>query len=170
MRKIYTIFILISTISILIVSSCKKEPYMQQGQESDNTKQAPEKEKTEAIEQVETIPYASEEELKSLKLSQDTDIIDYEIARKLVVLELSTTNIAENLNWYGATLSKKPIIIYDLNGKPRNYDFIVIKEKKAIGTVRTEARKELTTSVLKSVYPKLIEYSLPTNRSLGQSA
>ncbi|MGE9516001.1 MAG: hypothetical protein ACQPRH_01490 [Solitalea-like symbiont of Tyrophagus putrescentiae] len=170
MRKIYTIFILISTISILIVSSCNKELDMQ-SQENNLTKQTPEKEATEQdkSEPSEIIPYASEEELESLKLSQNSDIIDYELARKLVVLELSTTNIAENLNWYDAALSEKPIIIYDLNGNPRNYDFIVIKDKKAIGTVRTEATKELTTSILKSAYPKLMEYSLPT-RSLGQSS
>lgn len=170
MKKLYPIFILISTLWILIIVSCNKELDMQ-SQENNLTKQTPEKEATEQdkSEPSEIIPYASEEELESLKLSQNSDIIDYELARKLVVLELSTTNIAENLNWYDAALSEKPIIIYDLNGKPRNYDFIVLKDKKAIGTVRTEATKELNTSVLKSAYPKLMEYNLPT-RSLGQSS
>lgn len=167
MKKIYSILILVA---ILTQPSCNKDLNIQ-SQEKDFTKQASETETTEQekSEQPETIPYASEDELKSLKLLEDPNIIDYRLARKLVVLELSTTNIAENLNWYEAVLSEKPIIIYDLNGKPRNYDFIVLKDKKAIGTVRTEATKELNTSVLKSAYPKLMEYNLPT-RSLDKQS
>ncbi len=112
-------------------------------------------------------PFSDKEELK---LMSGDDIIDFEIVRKISMLELSATGIAAELNWQGARLSDIPITIYDLNSRPRYYDFIVYStDHKSIGTVRTYAKMERNT-VIEGVYRKVTNYRALLTKTFDSAA
>jgi len=102
-------------------------------------------------------PFADSLALKSF--SKEKDIVDYEFARKLTLLELKECGFEENMNWTGCTLSKLPIVFFDFKSTPRFYDFIVYDaESKPIGKVTAYAQKKAST-VIKSVSSEIPSYS-----------
>ncbi len=111
-------------------------------------------------------PFSDKKELKSMILE---NVVDFELTRKISILELKETGLMSDMNWTGCQLSELPITIYDLNSKPRYYDFIVYDaEKKFIGTVRTYAKKEHST-VIEGVYSKTFEYNTILSKSSNSS-
>lgn len=71
------------------------------------------------------IPFAHPTELKALQANED--IINYEVARKAALLDMAS--FADEFSKLGAilpyTLSSEPVIIYELSGIPKFYEFIV---------------------------------------------
>jgi len=108
------------------------------------------------------IPYSSESELS--KFQEDDEIVNYNLARKIALLELNGSGLKKKLKWEGNSLAEIPVLIYGLDSKPKYYDFIVLDaEKQEIGTVTVEARKnsgaiinELRKNIrdYNSLYPK----------------
>lgn len=73
----------------------------------------------------EVIPFATPQELKALQTNED--IINYEVAHKAALLDMAS--FADEFSKLGAilpyTLSSEPVIIYELSGIPKFYEFIV---------------------------------------------
>lgn len=85
-------------------------------------------------------PFADSTSL--MGLIKDPDVVDYELARKLVLIELKMGRFIEELGWQGMQLHDTPIPVFDLNGRPRYYDFIVHKGNNVpIGFVRAHATR-----------------------------
>lgn len=69
------------------------------------------------------IRYSTKSELIAHK---DNDkIVDYNLARQIAYTDLSINNSFEKNGWQNCRLSEEPIIIYDFNGEPLFYDFII---------------------------------------------
>lgn len=102
-------------------------------------------------------PFADTEELNLFK--ENDNVIYYEMARKIALLEMQATGFTKDMNWEGYHLSEKPIVIYDLNSTPRYYDYIALDtESNPIGTIRVNATKEEST-IIKSVFSKTFNYN-----------
>lgn len=102
-------------------------------------------------------PFSNDEELKSYLTN--SKIVNYNLIRKIALLELSETGFLKDLGWKGCRLSQRPITLYNLNSEPRFYDFIVYDpENKIIGTVRTYAQKTEST-VISGTYQKCFDYN-----------
>lgn len=100
-------------------------------------------------------PFSDKEELK---LMSGDGVNDFELIRGVSTLELGATGMAADMNWIGCRLSELPITIYDLESRPRYYDFIVYNgNNNPIGTVRTYAQKEKST-VIEGVYRRVTDY------------
>lgn len=94
----------------------------------------------------EVIPFATPQELKALQMNED--IINYEVARKAALLDMAS--FADEFSKLGAilpyTLSSEPVIIYELSGIPKFYEFIVSDASgNRFATITTFARKEVNT-------------------------
>ncbi len=156
MRK-FNVFNLCVLALVVVISSCSKEletEILEQKIESNH--------KDVSIE----FPFSDKAELKSMAVKK---VVDFELVRKITFLELRETGLMSDMNWTGCKLSKLPITIYDLNSKPRFYDFIVYDaEKKAIGTVRTYAKRENST-VIEGAYSKVFDYNTLLTKSSSSS-
>jgi len=103
-------------------------------------------------------PYANINELNKIK-EFDNGVVDWRIARTFALIELETWR--KDNRWYGGYLSKKPVVIYDGDSKPRYYEFRVVVTNsgyKEIGAITTVARKALGGPIV---------YALPTVRNYG---
>lgn len=105
------------------------------------------------------IPYAGIEQLKSLQ--EDDSFVDYELSRKAALLEM--TNFWHEFNAIGTPgelkLSDRPVIVSDVNGVPKLYEFIVYdSDNKAIATITAFARKEVIDFTA-CVLPFIRDYS-----------
>lgn len=107
------------------------------------------------------IPFASASTLSDI--ANTSSNVSYNIARKLAVVELEA-GIKQQMNWQGATLSEKPVVIYDGKSSPKYYEFIVTNEAgKEIGTVTTCVKKE-ADAVVTHVLPYVRDYSTFTSK------
>ncbi len=107
------------------------------------------------------IPFADDNTLS--EISKTKSNVSYQIARKLAVVEMETS-IKQQMNWQGAKLSEKPVVIYDGKSKPKYYEFIVKNESgKEIGTVTTCIKKE-ADAVITHVLPYVRDYSSFTSK------
>lgn len=69
------------------------------------------------------IPYSDSTTLSAF--SKDNNIVNYELVRKITLLELDATGFRDEMNWYGYTLSKMPVTIYGFDSKPKYWDLSV---------------------------------------------
>lgn len=103
------------------------------------------------------IPYTDSTTLS--KFSNHRDILNYNLARKLALLELDATGFRKDLKWDGYQLSKMPVTIYGFDSKPKYYEFIVKDaENYEVGTVTVEARRK-TSGVLFELRKDIRDYS-----------
>lgn len=87
------------------------------------------------------IPYSDSITLS--KFNTDAEIVNYNLARKIALLELDASGFRQELEWEGYTLSKMPVSIYGFDSKPKYYEFIVKDaEGYEVGTVNIEARRK----------------------------
>ena len=86
---------------------------------------------------------ASDEELDNPK-----QYISSIFARNNALMRLD--DIQKSMGWEGSKLAEVPITLYDVRGKPRLYEFRVIRNNADIGRIGVEARK--TTQLKMVVY------------------
>jgi len=138
--------------SLLLFGDCNKES-LQVGQ----TTIAPAK----TTQSASDIPYADEETLRSI--GGNKGYVPYKTARTMALLDLET-NIKESMQWHGAKLSEKPVVIYDGKSRAKHYEFIVSDGSgKPVGTLTACARKEAGTA-LSHVLPYVRDYSYFTTK------
>ena len=103
------------------------------------------------------IPYADSLTLASF--NNDKDIINYNLARKLALIEMDGEGFNEEMKWDGCHLSKLPVLVYGFDSRPKYYDYIVQDaEKNNIGTVTVEAKKRCG-GIIDEVLPKVKDYT-----------
>ncbi|MDO5105505.1 hypothetical protein [Capnocytophaga sp.] len=108
-------------------------------------------------------PFADLEELDRFK--NLSNVVHYEMARKIALLEMQLSGHVQDLNWNGYHLSEKPMLIYDLESTPRFYDFIALDvENNPIGTLRVNATKN-QNSVIKNIFTKTLNYNEMLSKS-----
>lgn len=103
------------------------------------------------------IPYADSVELK--ELAQNKKVLDFELARKITLLEMNETGFVQDMGWNGYHLAPNPVVIYNLESWPKFYDFIAFdSENNAIGTIRVNANRK-NSSVINGVYSSVFDYN-----------
>lgn len=113
---------------------------------------------------VSNIPYAQDQELSLIANNQD--YVHYEIARKLALIDLEM-NVKESMNWDGAKLSEKPVVIYNSKSEAKYYEFIVLNESgSGMGTLTTCAKKE-TDANISNVLPYVRNYANVLTKGTG---
>jgi hypothetical protein len=86
------------------------------------------------------VPFADSVSLAAF--NSDKQILKYNLARKMAVMELQSSGFNSTMNWNGSKISTKPVIIYGFDSKPKYYDFIITDpENNVIGTVTVHARR-----------------------------
>jgi len=114
------------------------------------------------------IPFEKVEILKSF--SDDPQILDYNIARKLAMVELMATGIDKEMRWEGCKIEQLPIVIYGFDNRPKYYDFIITDaEKQIVGTITVYARRAATTSI-RRVSDGVKDYKSVLSKSTGFNA
>lgn len=128
-------FILIPAfLAAIFVMSCQKEVF----DEAEVTNQTIAKQNNNSFL---NIPYSDSITLS--KFNTDAEIVNYNLARKIALLELDASGFRQELEWEGYTLSKMPVTIYGFDSKPKYYEFIVKDaEGYEVGTVNIEARRK----------------------------
>jgi len=102
------------------------------------------------------IPFEKEEVLKSF--SGDPQILDYNTARKLALVEFLAVGFDVDMGWEGYKMNPIPVVIYGFDSKPKFYDFIVMDaEEQIAGTVSVYARRTATT-VIRSISSSIKDY------------
>jgi hypothetical protein len=102
------------------------------------------------------VPFADEQTLA--EVAANPTVISYIIARKLAMVEMELS-IKESMNWHGARLSEKPVVVYDGKSNAKYYEFIVINQQnQKLGTVTTCAQKE-ANAVVACILPFVRDYS-----------
>lgn len=92
------------------------------------------------------LPFENETILKGF--GSDPQILEYNRARKLTLLELIGTEFDKEMKWEGHKFSQTPIALYGFDNKPKYYDFIVLDaEGNHVGTVTAYARKSASTMI-----------------------
>jgi hypothetical protein len=92
------------------------------------------------------IPFENETILKSF--AADPQILDYNTARKLAVIEMVVSGRDEEMGWEGNKIKPEPVVIYGFDNRPKYYDFIVIDaEEQAVGTITAYARRTASSSI-----------------------
>lgn len=91
------------------------------------------------------IPFADNATLSGLL--GDKDVNNYSLVRKMALIEMEM-ELRQSMNWNGAKLSEKPVIVYDYDSKPKYYEFIVLAaDGSPIGTITTFAKKQSDAAV-----------------------
>jgi hypothetical protein len=94
------------------------------------------------------IPFENVEVLKGF--SDDPQILYYNTARKLALVELMATGMDKEMGWEGCKIEQLPVVIYGFDNRPKYYDFIVTDaEKQIAGTITVYARRTASTSIRK---------------------
>jgi hypothetical protein len=102
------------------------------------------------------VPFADEQTLA--EIAANPAVISYTIARKLATVKMELS-IKESMNWHGARLSEKPVVIYDGKSNAKYYEFIVLDQQdKELGTVTTCAQKE-SNAVVACILPFVRDYT-----------
>jgi len=92
------------------------------------------------------IPFENAEVLKSF--ADDSQIINYNTARKLALIEFLAAGYDNDMDWVGYKFNPLPVVIYGFDNKPKFYDFIVLDaEEQPVGTITVHARRASTTSI-----------------------
>lgn len=92
------------------------------------------------------IPYSDSNTLGVFK--GDNEIVDYQLARKIAMLEVDGTGFLEEMQWEGHALSKLPVVIYGFDSKPKYYEFFYKDaEGKEVGSVTVLAKKKASTVI-----------------------
>ena len=111
------------------------------------------------------IPYADSASLAEFQ--NDKKVVNFNLARKLAIMELQTSGFKRDMNWNGCEISKMPVIIFGFDSKPKYYEFIVKDaEKKEIGTVSVHARKT-KGGILHEIDGKVKDYTSLLSKSNG---
>lgn len=93
-----------------------------------------------------TIPFESKSVLSSF--SDDAEVIEYNLARKLALTEFIGTGMDSELGWKGCKLGEIPVVIYGFDNKPKFYDFIVYDaENNVKGTITAYAKRKSSTMI-----------------------
>src|SRR6218665_1358250 len=109
------------------------------------------------------IPFADSAMLT--EFSSDKKMIDYRLARKVAIMELSRHR--KSMNWDGYVISDKPVLVYGQDCKPKYFEFIMYDaEKKPKGTCITYARKSAPT-VLNDLVGGVRNYSALASKGKG---
>ncbi|HPY82631.1 MAG TPA: hypothetical protein PLU45_04665, partial [Bacteroidales bacterium] len=107
------------------------------------------------------IPFSGDAILSEIDANPEN--VPYKTARTLVVLEMEL-GIKESMNWNGAKVSEKPIVVFDDKSRAKYYEFIVTDESgKALGTVTACAQKE-TDAAVSHVLPYVRDYATLTTK------
>jgi hypothetical protein len=97
-------------------------------------------------EKLASIPFEDVETLKSF--AKDEQILDYNTARKLALVEFLATGMDKDMGWEGNRIEEIPVVIYGFDNRPKYYDFIVLDaEQNTTGTITAYARRTATTSI-----------------------
>jgi hypothetical protein len=97
-------------------------------------------------EKLENIPFEDEEILKSF--TGDPQILDYNTARKIALVEFLATGMDKEMGWEGSKIKETPVVIYGFDNRPKYYDFIILDaEENIAGTITVHARRTATTSI-----------------------
>lgn len=132
------------------------------------------------------IPYESVSKLKELQSNEQ--LVDYEFSRKAALLDMNSfrNEFGELTDKPEFSLSEIPVVVYDTDGLPKFYEFIVMDgNSEPVATITSFAKKEVmdfTACVLPFIrnytsskallysaeYPYTTESSLPT-RSLSKN-
>lgn len=87
------------------------------------------------------------------QVSNDKNLLDYQLARKFIEIEFQTIQIHYN-KWCSGHLSEFPIIIYDYNKHPKYYEFRIYDElNQLLGA--------LTILIPKISFPHIFEVNCP---------
>lgn len=109
------------------------------------------------------IPFADSLELATF--SNDKQVIDYSLSRKLALLELDAAKFRQEFNWEGYDISEKPVLIYGHDSRPKYYEFVMLNaEGKPSGTVKTFAKK-VSNGVLTEVRENVRDYQSIVSKS-----
>jgi hypothetical protein len=109
------------------------------------------------------IPFADSSTLASY--AKDKSIINYNLARKLALIELDEAGFRQEQKWEGYHLSQRPVIVYGFDSKPVYYEFTVQDaEGKNVGTVSTQAKKK-TGGIINEVVPRVKDYTTLFSKS-----
>lgn len=84
-------------------------------------------------------PYASLETLDDVTNNTD-DYVYWRVARTFSLIELET--FREDNQWYNATLSERPVLVYDAKSRPKYYEFRVVRKDEEIGAITAVAQKK----------------------------
>jgi hypothetical protein len=83
-------------------------------------------------------PYADAELLEQLATKEGA--VDWRVARFFALTDM--LDFTEENNWYGAELSRYPLVIYHTgNDEPRYYEFRVLRNDIEIGAIACAAEK-----------------------------
>lgn len=76
------------------------------------------------------------------QFNSDTNIVDFNIARKIAILDMAVNGTFDKHGWQDCTLEIMPVTLFGFDDKPLFYDFMVVdKSSNAHGTVTVHARK-----------------------------
>ncbi len=111
------------------------------------------------------IPYADSLDLAVFK--SDNEVINYELSRKLALLELEAAQFRQEFAWEGYDISEKPVLIYGYDSRPKYYEFVMLDaEGNPSGTVKTFAKK-VSDGVLTEVRDGVRDYQAIVSKSPG---
>ncbi len=103
------------------------------------------------------IPYTDSVTLS--KFDNDKEILNYNLARRIAMIEADGVGFVEEMNWEGHSLSKQPVVIYGFDSKPKYYEFFYKNaEGQEVGSVMVMAKKKAAT-VLQEVRGTVRDYS-----------
>jgi hypothetical protein len=119
-------------------------------------------------EKLENIPFEDEEILKSF--AGDPQILDYNTARKIALVEFLAVGMDKDMGWEGCKIEEIPVVIYGFDNRPKYYDFIVLDaEQNMTGTITAYARRTATTSI-RTVSPGVKDYAGLLSKAGGINA
>jgi hypothetical protein len=119
-------------------------------------------------ERVKDIPFENEVVLKSF--AGDPEILDFNTARRLALVEMLAVGFDEDMGWEGYRMNPMPVVIYGFDNRPRFYDFIVVDaEEQAAGTITVYARRAATTSI-RSISSNVKDYRSALSKAGSLSA
>ena len=119
-------------------------------------------------ERLSDIPFENEVVLKSF--ADDPQILDYDTARKLALVEFLATEFDVDMGWEGHRMKPIPVVVYGFDNRPKFYDFIVIDaEEQLVGTISVHARRAAATSI-RSVFHGIRDYRTILSKTSFQAS
>ena len=102
------------------------------------------------------IPYANKGILE--QFSSNKEIVNYKLSREMALFDLKDFQEELYKDREDLTLSEFPVIVYDNDSNPKYYEFIVLNNGKAVGTITSFAKKEVP-GFTAYVFPFVRNYS-----------
>ncbi|MUP37674.1 hypothetical protein [Labilibaculum euxinus] len=110
-----------------------------------------------------SIPYSNESTLAEFK--NDLEVVDYQFARKLAMLELDASGFRQDMGWDGCIMSKLPVVIYGFDSKPKYYEFFLKDgENKEVGSVTIDAKRR-SGAIINEVRGEIRDYNTLYSKS-----